>query len=170
MALPIRFAHSDSGGGPPLKHYTLAASQTQTIGSPMRFSSGLLAQAADATAASTLLVGFAATTNLSAFGYDYGDIPATEVVTGRENTCAVVEATRNTTFYGQISTGTSAIVAPAVADIGVAYGLIKQSDNVWTVDRSNTTQLCVVVTDIDLTLYGTGVVMFKVRNASLAAL
>jgi hypothetical protein len=170
MALPIRFAYTDNGSGPPTKHYTLAASQTQTIGSPMKFASGLLSQAANAAATATGLVGFANTTNQSAFGFDYGDIPATEVVTGRVNTCAVTTATRDTTFYGQISTGTSAIVAPAVTDIGVAYSLIKQSDNVWTVDRSNTSDVCVVVTDIDPTLYGTGVVFFKVRNASLSAL
>ena len=170
MALPIRYAYSDTGGNVPIRHYTLAASQTQTIGAPMKFSSGTAAEAANAAACATGLVGFACTTNQSAMGYDYGDVPSTEVVTGRANTVAIATAGRNVTFFGQISTGTSAIVAPAVSDIGVAYGLVKQSDNVWTVDRSNTTDLCVVVTGIDTSALGTGVVFFKVRNASLAAL
>lgn len=168
MALPIRPAFADTSGTPATKHYTLAASQTQKIGAPMKFSSGTLAEAADAAACTTGLAGIAGAVNQSAYGYDAGDSPTT--VTGRANTIPIFPANRNTTFYGQISTGTSAIVAPATTDIGVSYGLVKQSDGYWTVNRSDTTNLCVVVTGIDDTLYGTGVVLFKIRNASAAAL
>lgn len=167
MALPIRPAFADTSGTPATKHYTLAASQTQKIGAPMKFSSGLLAEAADAAACTTGLAGIAGAINQSAYGFDAGDSPTT--VTGRENTIPIFPANRNTTFYGQISTG-STLVTPAVTDIGVAYGLVKQADGYWTVNRSDTTNLCVVVTGIDNTLYGTGVVLFKIRNASAAAL
>jgi hypothetical protein len=167
MALPIRPAFADTSGTPATKHYTLAASQTQKIGAPMKFSSGTLAEAADAAACATGLAGIAGAINQSAFGYDAGDSPTT--VTGRENTIPIFPANRNTTFYGQISTGAT-LVAPAVTDIGIAYGLVKQSDGYWTVNRSDTTNVCVVVTGIDNTLYGNGVVLFKIRNASAAAL
>lgn len=168
MALPIRPAFADTSGTPATKHYTLAAGQTQKIGAPMKFTSGTLIEASSAADASTGLAGISAAVNQSAFGFDAGDSPTT--VTGRENTIPILPANRNTTFYGQISTGTSAIVAPATTDIGVAYGLVKQSDGYWTVNRSDTTNLAVVVTGIDPTLYGTGVVLFKIRNASAAAL
>lgn len=168
MALPIRPAYAETSGTPVFEHYTLAASQTQKIGAPMKFTSGTLIEASSAADAATGLAGFAAALNNSAFGFDAGDSPTT--VTGRENTIPISPANRNTVFYGQISTGTSAIVAPATTDIGVAYGLVKQSDGYWTVNRSDTTNVTVVVTGIDPTLYGTGVVLFKVRNASAAAL
>lgn len=168
MALPIRPAFADTSGTPATKHYTLAAAQTQKIGAPMKFTSGTLIEASSAADAATGLAGIAAAINNSAFGFDAGDSPTT--VTGRENTIPIHPANRNTTFFGQISTGTSAIVAPATTDIGVAYGLVKQSDGYWTVNRSDTTNVAVVITGIDATLYGTGAVLFKIRNASAAAL
>lgn len=168
MALPIRPAFADTSGTPNVLHYTLAASQTQKIGAPMKLTSGTAIEASSAADAATGLIGFASATNNSAFGFDAGDSPTT--VTGRENTIPVHTANRGSTFYAQISTGTSAIVAPATTDIGVAYGLVKQSDGYWTVNRSDTTNVTVVITEIDPTIYGTGVVFFKVRNASLNAL
>lgn len=168
MALPIRPAFADTSGTPQTEHFLLGSNQTQLIGAPMKLSSGLAVEATSAADAATGLIGFAGARNNSAFGFDAADSPTT--VTGRANTIPVATGTRGTTFYGQISTGTSAIVAPAQADIGVAYGLVKQSDGYWTVNRSDTTNVCVVVTGIDDTLYGTGVVFFKIRNASLAAL
>jgi hypothetical protein len=168
MALPIRPAFADTSGTPQTEHFLLNTGQTQLIGAPMKLSSGLATEASSAADAATGLIGFAAAKNQSAFGYDAADSPTT--ITGRENTIPVHTGTRGNTFYGQISTGTSAIVAPAQADVGIAYGLVKQSDGYWTVNRSDTTNVAVVVTGIDPTLYGTGVVFFKIRNASLAAL
>lgn len=167
MALPIRPAYAESSGTPSIQHRTIGAAQTFKIGAPLKSSAGLAVEATSAADAAANLIGFSNTIPESTFGFGAADSPAT--VTGRENTVAVIVGNRSTVFYGQISTGTSALVAPAVSDIGVAYGLVKQADGYWTVNRSDTTNLAVTVTAIDTSVDGPGRVYFKIRQASLAA-
>jgi hypothetical protein len=158
-ARPIRPAYVESGQGiPPVKHYTIANAQSLKIGTPVTLSSGLAAEIAND--ATTNILGVAQGKSESAYGYDIGDSPL--VVTGRADTTPVALNSRNTVFVGQLSNGTTALVTPSTSNVGVAYGLQKQTDGAWTVDTSDTTNIVVRVIGFDLSEGGpNGVVFFK---------
>lgn len=142
MALPFRPAYNQGRFAPVTQHWPLKSSETCVTGSPMT-RNGAEVDEID-TDDVTLVVGVAASANQSAFGYDAGDQPASPVVTGRADTIPVFVATTTTVFQGQISNDQT-MVAPASSDVGVSYGIRKQTDGTWTVDRNDTTNVVVKV-------------------------
>lgn len=156
VALPFTPAYIEGGGTPSTLHYAVFSGEDFVRGAPMTINGNAVDELD--TADVTLIVGVAAAADASAFGYDMADSPT--VITGRENTVPVWIANRSTVFYGQISTGAT-VVAPAASDVGVSYGVVRQSDGTWTVNRSDTTTVTVKVTKIDTSLDSPGRVYFK---------
>jgi hypothetical protein len=146
MPLPIRAAYNEGSGLPAVKHYPLA-SGTIVRGALMKLNTNnTIVEITGPTDISNTILGVAKAANASAFGYDMGDSPT--VVTGRADTIPLDLANRDTVFVGQIVSAANTPVVPAVADVGVAYGVVKNSDNTWSVNRSNTTNLTVRVLGI----------------------
>lgn len=169
MALPFRFAYTESGVAPSIRHYAVRSGEDFVKGAPLTINAGEVDELD--TDDVTLIVGVAGAADASAYGYDMGDSPT--VVTGRANTVPVTVASRETVFVGQLSNGTSSLVVPDAANVGVAYGLIRQSDSTWTVDEADTTND--VVTVIDFVTQGPecadafGLVYFKFLQSTLYA-
>lgn len=169
MALPFTPAYVETGEMYSTIHYPVRSGETFVGGAPLTINAGEVDEID--TDDVTLIVGVAASKNASAFGYDMADSPT--VVTGRVDTVPVFRATRDTVFQGQLSNGTSNLVLPDNANVGVAYGVIKQSDGTWTVDEADTTND--VVTVIDYVLPGAecsdpfGLVYFKFLQSTLYA-
>jgi hypothetical protein len=169
VALPFRPAYVETGTVPSTIHYAVKSGEDFVAGAPLTINAGEVDELD--TDDVTLIVGVAAAADESAFGYDMGDSPT--VVTGRANTVPVWRATRDTVFIGQLSNGTSALVVPDAANVGVAYGVIRQSDGTWTVDENDTTND--VVTVIDFVTQGpecsdaSGLVYFKFLQSTLYA-
>ena len=169
VALPFRPAYVETGVNPVAIHYVVKSGEDFVRGAPMTNNAGEVDELD--TADVTLIVGVAGAADASAYGYDMGDSPT--VITGRANTVPVWRATRDTVFMGQISTGAT-LVVPAAADVnGTGYGVIRQSDGTWTVNRSDTTTKTVRV--IDFVLQGPecadqyGLVYFKFLESTLAS-
>jgi hypothetical protein len=169
MALPFRPAYIEGGGTVPIRHYVVKSSETFVAGAPLTINAGEVDEID--TDDVTLIVGVAGAANATAFGYDAGDSPT--VITGRSDTVPVHVANRSTVFQGQLSNGTFSLVVPDAANVGTAYGIIKQSDGTWTVDEADTTND--VVTVIDFVTQGAecsdtyGLVFFKFLNSTLYA-
>lgn len=139
-AMPFRPAHVEGGGTPATRHYVVKSGEDFVMGAPMTMNAGEVDEID--TDDVTLILGVAASADASAFGYDAADSPT--VITGRADTVPVFTANRNTVFYGQLSNGTTALVDPAAANCRT-YGIVKQTDGVWTVDTADTTNLVVNV-------------------------
>lgn len=165
-ALPFRPAYVEGGGSPVTRHYVVKSGEDFVLGAPMTINAGEVDEID--TDDVTLVVGVAGAADASAYGYDMADQPST--VTGRANTVPVHVANRNVVFMGQISNGTTALVVPDAANVdGVGYGIIRQTDGVWTVDESDTTNKLVQVVDFDTSVGGTnGIVYFKFFAAAVA--
>lgn len=169
MPLPFRPAYVETGVVPSTIHYAVVNGEDFVLGAPLTINAGQVDELD--TNDVTLIVGVAAAADQSAFGYDMADSPT--VVTGRENTVPVWRATRDTVFVGQLSNGTTSLVVPDAANVGVAYGLIRQTDGTWTVDEADTTND--VVTVIDFVTQGPecadpfGLVFFKFLQSTLYA-
>ena len=149
MPLPMRAAYIEGGAVPPIKHCVLA-SGTPTQGAIMKFSSNnTIVEITGPTDISGTILGVAKAGSQSAFGFDMGDA-AGAVVTGRADTIPLDLAETDVVFVGQISSAANTLVVPAASDVGVAYGVIKNSDGTWTVNRANTTNLTVRVLDFRL--------------------
>lgn len=169
MALPFRPAYVEGGGSINTLHYKVKSGETFKLGAPLTINAGEVDELD--TDDVTLIIGVAGAGNQSAFGYDAGDSPT--VVTGREDTVPVFVAGRPVVFTGQLSNGTASLVLPDAANVGVAYGLIKQADGTWTVDEADTSNK--VVTVIGFVLQGPqcsdpfGQVSFKFLPSTLFA-
>lgn len=165
VALPFLPAYVEGGGTASTRHYVVKSGEDFVQGAPLTINAGEVDELD--TNDVTLIVGVAGAADGSAFGYDAGDSPTT--VTGRSNTVPVFVAGRDVVFYGQLSNGTTALVTPDAANVGVAYGVIKQSDGRWTVDEADTTNLVVTVIGFDTTLDAPGRVYFKFLQSTLYA-
>jgi len=165
VALPFLPAYVEGGGSTSTRHYVVKSGEDFVQGAPLTINAGEVDELD--TDDVTLIVGVAGAADLSAFGYDAGDSPIT--VTGRENTVPVFVAGRDVVFYGQLSNGTTALVAPDAANVGVAYGVVKQSDGRWTVDEADTTNDVVTVIGFDTSLDAPGRVYFKFLQSTLYA-
>ena len=170
MALPFRPAYVEGGGTASTRHYAVKSGESFVEGAPLTINSGEVDELD--TDDVTLIVGVAGAADESAFGYDMGDSDGA-VVTGRANTVPVFVAGRDVVFIGQLSNGTSSLVVPDAANVGVAYGVIRQSDGSWTVDEADTTND--VVTVIGFKTQGPecsdpyGLVYFKFLQSTLYA-
>lgn len=165
VALPFLPAYVEGGGTASTRHYVVKSGEDFVQGAPLTINAGEVDELD--TNDVTLIVGVAGAADESAFGYAAGDNPTT--VTGRSNTVPVFVAGRDVVFYGQLSNGTTALVAPDAANVGVAYGVIKQSDGRWTVDEADTTNLVVTVIGFDTSLDAPGRVYFKFLQSTLYA-
>ena len=146
MPLPMRAAYLEGSGTPAVKHYVLA-SGSPTQGAIMKFSSNnTIVEITGPTDISGTILGVAKAGAQSAFGYDVGDSTGA-VVTGRADTLPVEFAEADVVFVGQMVSAANTLVVPAASDVGVAYGVIKNSDGTWSVNRSNTTNLTCRVLD-----------------------
>lgn len=169
VALPFRPAYIETGEMYSTIHYAVKSGEDFVAGAPLTINAGEVDELD--TDDVTLIVGVAAAADASAFGYDMADSPT--VITGRANTVPVFRATRDTVFVGQLSNGTTSLVVPDANNVGVAYGLIRQSDGTWTVDEADTTND--VVTVIDFVTQGPecsdpyGLVYFKFLQSTLFA-
>ena len=149
MPLPMRAAYLEGTGSTPIKHFALA-SGTIVQGAIMKFSTNnTIIEITGPTDISGTILGVAKAGNQSAMGFDMGD-SAGSVVTGRVDTIPLDLAEADIVFVGQISSAANTLVVPAATDVGVAYGVVKNSDNTWTVNRGNTTNLTVRVIDFRL--------------------
>lgn len=164
-ALPFTPSHIEGGGTPNVRSYVVKSGEDFVRGAPLTINSGEVDELD--TDDVTLIVGVAGAADASAYGYDMADSPAP--VTGRANTVPVWTANRDTVFYGQLSNGTTALVAPDAANVGTSYGLIRQPDSRWTVDEADTTNDVVTVIGFDLTQNSPGRVYFKFLNSTLYA-
>lgn len=169
VALPFRFAYAENGVAPSIRHYAVKSGEDFVKGAPLTINAGEVDELD--TDDVTLIVGVAAAADGSAYGYDMADSPT--VVTGRANTVPVIVASRDTVFTGQLSNGTSSLVVPDAANVGTAYGVVRQSDGTWTVDEADTTND--VVTVIKFVTQGPecpdayGLVYFKFLQSTLYA-
>lgn len=163
-ALPFAPSHVEGGGTPNVRAYVLKASEPAVVrGTVMTINAGEVDEFD--TDDVTLIVGVAAAGDQSAYGYGIGDSPTT--VTGRANTIPIWLAGTDVVFYGQLSNGTTALVAPDAANVGVSYGLIKQQDGRVTVDEADTTNVVVRVIGFDTTQNSPGRVYFKFLSSTL---
>ncbi len=145
-----------------------ATGQTFTKGAALARTAGELVEATSPITGATL-AGFAHEAVASRPGYDPANSAVVLQVTGRKQEISYVVADDEQIFSAQLVNNSAVAIAPAVADIGVAYGLKSYSvggKNEWYVDKNQTTtNACVVIVDIDT---DQNIVFFKCLAARLA--
>lgn len=141
-------------GSPEIQEFTVTAAQTFIRGAVLVFSGGTVSEGG---ANPTDIVGVAMADAFSAPGYDAANSPSP--ITWREATISVAkaEADRNI-FVSPLcnNTLTSTKVAPVAADVGVQYGISKQtsgpSAEAWWLDKNITgANARVEVVKVDIT-------------------
>lgn len=128
-------------GSPEIQEYTVTAAQTFAKGAVLVFSSGTVSEGG---ANPTDIVGVAMGAASSGPGYDAANSPSP--ITWREDLISVAkaEADRNI-FVSPMcnNTLTSTKISPAATDVGVQYGIVKQTSGAsagqWWVDKNLTT-------------------------------
>ena len=128
-------------GSPEIMEYTATAAQTFTLGAVLINSSGTVSEGGSNP---TAIVGVAMSGAFKGPGYDAADSPSP--ITWREGLLSVAKAeSPHNIFVSPMcnNTLTSTKVAPAVTDVGVQYGVVKQtsgaSAGAWWVDKNLTT-------------------------------
>lgn len=121
MRTPI-FANTNEN----IREYTLSGGASYVEGAAVVLSSG---NAAECGADPASILGFAC--------HDAGALPDTTKM-------LVSVATGITTFFGEGSR------APLASDVGVAYGLAKDSDGIWYIDCTDTVNPRVKIEKVDL--------------------
>lgn len=148
----------------PVKAWAYPNAQTFKIGAAMILSANK-AQEAGATPTTNIL-GFAAQPVDSNLGFGAANSPTQ--VTGRNQTVSILTANSETVFRGSLVNASAVVVAPAITDVGVKYGLSSQG-GVWCVDKALTgASAAVQVVDYDTSTSDGGFVYFKVLVAALA--
>ena len=141
-------------GSPEIGEFTSTAAQTFAAGAVLVFSSGTVSEGGSNP---TDIVGVAMGAAFSAPGYDAANSPSP--VTWREGTISVAKAESDTNIFVSPmcnNTLTSTKVTPAATDVGVQYGIAKQTSGAasgqWWVDKNRTTtDARVEITKVDLT-------------------
>jgi len=164
MGRLITVARLPNGDAPNTRSFEFVTSQAFIKGAALAFSSGQVTEAGSNPAS---IVGFAAEAAQTKPGWQAANNPT--VFTGRVQECDVFVADRSQVFSGQFVNNSSTAVAPAVADIGVSYGIKSYTVGgvgEWYVDKNLTAgNARVSIVDIDLDI---GIVLFKVLEANLA--
>lgn len=119
-------------GVPAIQYLQHTAGYAGILGSVVIFSSNEIAVAG---ADPTGIVGVALAPANSAPGYNAQNNPT--VITGRARKIPIARADRHTVFSGYLTNGSSAAVASALTDLGIAYGITAYS-GIWTVDKAKT--------------------------------
>lgn len=96
-------------------------------------------------------------------GFNMADQP-TVTPTYRDNKVEIVLATPTQIFVGRGVNGGTDPVTPTQTQVGESFGVIKDSDGIWAVDISDTsnTRVEIVKIDIDNKLY-----FFKFKTANI---
>lgn len=160
-------AEMPASAAPSVTRYGYVAAQTFLKGAVLIFGTAGnvgLVQEAGATPA-TGIVGIALESPASTPGHAVSFDATVIARTGVVDAVSVAAANRLTIFTGRMVNGGTDPVTPAATDIGVKYGVIKDANGVWAVDQSNTTQVPVIIVDIDI---ANNIVMFKFTEAALA--
>lgn len=129
-----------SSGAPEIGEYTATAAQTFIAGAVLIFSSGTVSEGGSNP---TAIVGVAAAGAFDAPGYNAANSPSP--ITWREGTLPVYRSVGKNIFVSPMcnNTLTSAKYTPVAADVGVQYGIIKQtsgaSTGAWWPDKNLTT-------------------------------
>ena len=128
-------------GSPEIQEMTVTAAQTFVAGAVLIFSSGTVSEGGSNP---TDIVGIAMAAASSAPGYNAANSPSP--ITWQENTIPVAKAESDTNIFVSPfcnNTLTSAKATPALTDVGVQYGIIKQtsgaSTGCWWPDKNLTT-------------------------------
>lgn len=109
-----------------LREFTVASGESFLEGAAVVLATGEISECgADPTA----ILGFALE--------PAGSLPETDKA-------VVALATPETTFILQGSS------APTAGDVGVLYGIVKDGDGIWTVDKTETTNTRVIVEDVHI--------------------
>jgi hypothetical protein len=138
-------------GVPPVRNQLYKTGAAIIRGTPLIYDTGELTIAAATPVAG--IVGIALQAAGTAPGYDQMNSPT--VNTGRSQKISFAKAIATTVFASKLVNNTlnGTFIAPAVADIGVNYGLLKQTSvvtGVWCLDRNLTGgSACATVVDID---------------------
>lgn len=142
-----------NGQVPATRTLRYADGQTFKVGAVLVWSSGSVAEGGSDP---TEIVGIALQPAATNPGYDAANSPST--ITGRNQTVTVCIPNQTTIFAANLTNGSSTLVVPAQADVGVQYGITAYS-GIWTVDKGNTADRVEVV-GFDTGVYG-GIVLFK---------
>jgi hypothetical protein len=167
MGRTIKVARFPAGQVPQTQSHKYANGQTFTIGAALALTAGELVEATSPIVGATLW-GFAQEPVASKPGWGIANSPV--VVTGQVQEVSAVRANGLHVYSGQLVNGSSAVVTPTQADVGVNYGLKSYAvngKNEWYVDKSQTAgNACVTVVDYDA---DTNTVYFTVMAARMLA-
>jgi len=81
-------------------------------------------------------------------GFQMADSPV--VITGRQNKVSIVAATPTQKFWGRGVNGGTDPVTPTQTMVNESYGVVKDSDGIWAIDISDTSNTRVTITRVDI--------------------
>lgn len=138
-------ARTIGGEVPDTKRRVYKSGETWAIGALMVFDSNgeLVECGADPAAVS----GVAAQASDTGPGFAMADSPS--VITGRALETTIFEANRNTVFSGRGVNGGTDPVTPTQTMLDTKFGVVVDSNGIWCVDISDTSNLVVEIVDID---------------------
>lgn len=164
MPIPVRVHSTEGMKIPGTRRISQVNGQTFITGAVLIYSAG---QVAEGGVNPTEIIGIAGQGADSNPGFSAANSPT--VITGRVQAVTVFVANDQTTFMANLTNGSSTLVAPTQADVGVQYGITAYS-GIWTVDKNKTAgNARVEVTGFDTTVYAPGVVFFKFLSSFLSA-
>lgn len=129
---------------------TVTNGQTFIRGAVLKLASNLLVESG--ATPTTGIVGVAAQ---SAFTNPGNQLPNANVLAsgspigGRPNDISIYVNDRTNIFSGRMVNGGTDPVQPALTDLGTSYGVIKTGNGTWAVNQADTTNLAVVIIDIE---------------------
>ena len=155
VSIPIYGSRSAQGQQPEVRRLAEGASKTFLTGTPVQLTSGYLA-AWDGTTVALGICGFSMEPGKNRTSNGVAQIITTPPAVPNEANAVTIQippfddgkmniyvANNQTYFYGEANT------TATQANIGVAYGLTKDTNGYWYVDFTNTTTPSVVVTGLD---------------------
>lgn len=143
---PARLRGASGDSTFPVRHIAYADGQTfKKFAVVIRNASGTIEED---TTDPTGIVGVTLQGAATGHGYGVPNEDDTVVFTGREQKVCVALAVPTVEFIGRIVDGSDEDVTVSDALVGDEYGVKKVGDD-WVVDSTDTTNVCVEITDID---------------------
>lgn len=144
----FRPAYVEGSGTPLVRHLPVKSAEDIRKGTVLALDTGEMAEHAGGSTV-TGIIGVALAATESGAGYNMANEDDTVFVAGRSNTVPYAVATDNQVFVGVLTNGnTTTVTTPAAANLRT-YGIIKLTEEVWTVDISDTTDVVVRVIKFD---------------------
>lgn len=137
---PARFAGASA---PEVQSMQYDVAQTFKKGAVLVYEGGATGEVIEGAADPAAIVGVSLEAADSKPGFGVGNASTVVATTGRAQEVSVAKANRQTIFTGRGSS------APALTDIGVAYGIVKSGDD-WIVDKADVVNTRVRVIDVDV--------------------